>query len=114
VILKITIGIKNLLIKTIKTMANKIIMKTTKINVKYLNQCFTLTQKSMECLILASLGFSKKHIASRLGISYRTAEKHITNAKNKIGIHDHRQLIDFLFSSQIFPHRTTTSCQLEP
>lgn len=76
-------------------------MKTSKIQVQYLGRVFILTQRVMECLILVSLGFPKKHIASRLGISYRTAEKHIRNAKNKIGIHHHRQLLDFLFSSQI-------------
>jgi DNA-binding CsgD family transcriptional regulator len=78
-----------------------LIMKTSKIHVAYLDQSFLLTQRAMECLILASLGFPKKHIASRLGISYRTVEKHITNAKNKIGIHKSWQLLDFLFSSQI-------------
>lgn len=76
-------------------------MKTSKIQVKYLGRVSILTQKTMECLILAALGFPKKNIASRLGISYRTVEKHIKNAKDKIGIHHHRQLLDFLFSSQI-------------
>ncbi|WP_410520675.1 helix-turn-helix transcriptional regulator [Candidatus Tisiphia endosymbiont of Dioctria rufipes] len=76
-------------------------MQTTKINVKYLGKSFILTQRSMECLTLAALGFPKKHIVARLGISYRTAEKHITNAKNKIGIYHHRQLLDFLFSYQL-------------
>ncbi|WP_341750221.1 helix-turn-helix transcriptional regulator [Candidatus Tisiphia endosymbiont of Sialis lutaria] len=84
-------------------------MKITKLNINYLGKSFILTQRAMECLILAALGFPKKHIASRLGISYRTAEKHITNAKNKIGIYSHRQLIDFLFSSQIFNHPTTAT-----
>ncbi|WP_425363600.1 helix-turn-helix transcriptional regulator [Candidatus Tisiphia endosymbiont of Hybos culiciformis] len=84
-------------------------MKITKININYLGKSFTLTQRTLECLILAALGFPKKHIASRLGISYRTAEKHITNAKNKIGIYNQRQLIDFLFSSQIFKHPATAS-----
>ncbi|UCM85959.1 MAG: helix-turn-helix transcriptional regulator [Rickettsia endosymbiont of Culicoides impunctatus] len=79
-------------------------MKITKLHINYLGKSFILTQRALECLILAALGFPKKHIASRLGISYRTAEKHITNAKNKIGIYNHRQLIDFLFSSQIFKH----------
>ncbi|MDR0774181.1 MAG: helix-turn-helix transcriptional regulator [Rickettsia sp.] len=76
-------------------------MKIAKINVKYLGKSFVLTQRAMECLTLAALGFPKKHIAARLGISYRTAEKHITNAKNKIGIYHHRQLLDFLFSYQL-------------
>ncbi|WP_375326243.1 helix-turn-helix transcriptional regulator [Candidatus Tisiphia endosymbiont of Nemotelus uliginosus] len=84
-------------------------MKTPKINVKYLNQCFTLTQRGMECLILTSLGYPKKHIASRLGISYRTAEKHIANAKNKIGVHHQHQLIDFVFSSQMSVKQPTTA-----
>ncbi|HJD64155.1 MAG TPA: helix-turn-helix transcriptional regulator [Rickettsia endosymbiont of Sericostoma sp.] len=84
-------------------------MKITKLNINYLGKSFILTQRAMECLILAALGFPKKHIASRLGISYRTAEKHITNAKNKIGIYSHRQLIDFLFSSEIFKHPTTAT-----
>ena len=84
-------------------------MKTTKIQVKYLNQSFILTQRAMECLILVALGFPKKHIANRLGISYRTTEKHITNAKNKIGIHKPGQLLDFLFSSQI---RNSTSSSI--
>ena len=83
-------------------------MKTSKIQVQYLGRVFILTQRGMECLILAALGFPKKHIASRLGISYRTAEKHIRNAKNKIGIYHHRQLLDFLFSSQI-EHSTNTT-----
>ncbi len=51
--------------------------------------------------MLICLGLPKKHIASRLGISYRTAEKHITNAKNKLGINSQYQLLDFVFSSQI-------------
>lgn len=92
-------------------------MKTSKIQVRYLDQSFILTQRAMECLILAALGFPKKHIASRLGISYRTAEKHITNAKNKIGIHRSGQLLDFLFSSQIRNSSSTsiiTSTSIAP
>ncbi len=86
-------------------------LKTNKIIVKYLGQSFTLTERSMECLMLICLGLPKKHIASRLGISYRTAEKHITNAKNKLGIHSQCQLLDFVFSSQIAPysHAATTA-----
>jgi DNA-binding CsgD family transcriptional regulator len=76
-------------------------MQKNKIIIQYLGQTFFLTKRSTECLILAAMGFPKKQIASRLGISYRTVEKHITNAKNKIGIYNHRQLLDFLFSSQI-------------
>lgn len=76
-------------------------MRTTRINVTYLGQSFSLTQRVAECLILTALGFPKKYTADRLGISYRTAEKHIRIAKEKIGIHNHKQLIDFLFSSQM-------------
>ena len=86
-------------------------MQTNKIIVKYLGQSFILTQRVMECLILTSMGFPKKHIASRLGISYRTVEKHIINARNKIGIHHSGQLLNFLFSSQIlrYPSAITSS-----
>ncbi|TAN32858.1 response regulator transcription factor [bacterium] len=47
-----------------------------------------LSARETEVLALAARGLTYKEIASRLGISTRTARNHITHIYGKLGIHD--------------------------
>ncbi len=47
-----------------------------------------LTGREIEVLTLAAGGLTYKEIATRLGISTRTARNHLTHIYGKMGIHD--------------------------
>ncbi len=55
----------------------------------------TLTTREREVLHLAAEGCTSSEIASRLGISARTAETHRTHLMSKLGIHTQVELIRY-------------------
>jgi len=50
-----------------------------------------LSAREIEVLTLAPSGLTYKEIASRLGISTRTARNHLAHIYSKLGIHDRAQ-----------------------
>lgn len=50
-----------------------------------------LSARETEVLALAASGLSHKEIATRLGISSRTARNHLAHIYDKLGIHDRAQ-----------------------
>lgn len=50
-----------------------------------------LSARETEVLSLAAVGLTHKEIASRLGISSRTARNHLAHIYDKLGIHDRAQ-----------------------
>lgn len=52
-----------------------------------------LSKKELLCISNLAAGKSAKQIASGLGSSQRTIEKHVENIKNKLGCHDKAALI---------------------
>ena len=55
----------------------------------------TLTAREREMLQLAAEGYSRVDMASRLGISSRTAETHRANALNKLGLRNRVEVIRY-------------------
>lgn len=55
----------------------------------------TLTTREREVLHLSAEGCTSSEIASRLGISARTAETHRTHLMNKLGLHTQVELIRY-------------------
>ncbi len=63
----------------------------------------TLTSREREVLHLAAEGNTNNEIASRLGISSRTAETHRANLMHKLDLHTHSDLIRFALRRGIIP-----------
>ena len=55
----------------------------------------TLTTREREVLHLSAEGCTSSEIASRLGISARTAETHRTHLMSKLGLHTQVELIRY-------------------
>lgn len=62
-----------------------------------------LTTREREVLQLTAEGRSNSEIASKLGISVRTAETHRANLMNKLGIHSQADMIRFAIKRGIIP-----------
>jgi len=61
-----------------------------------------LTQRQLDCLVLAAQGKSDWHIAQLLGIASDTVHQHIETAKRRYGVASRTQLVvRALFDSQI-------------
>jgi DNA-binding NarL/FixJ family response regulator len=56
-----------------------------------------LTSREREVLDLVAEGGSNREIAEALGISTRTAQKHLENLFNKLGVHDRTELVTQAF-----------------
>lgn len=56
-----------------------------------------LTPREEEVLELVADGLSNREIAERLGISTRTAQKHLENLFKKLGVHDRTELVTHAF-----------------
>jgi DNA-binding NarL/FixJ family response regulator len=63
----------------------------------------TLTTREREILQLAAEGSSSTDIASKLGISARTAETHRTNLMRKLNLHNQADLIRYALRRGIIP-----------
>lgn len=57
----------------------------------------TLTEREREVLELVAEGFANREVAERLGISTRTAQKHVENLFRKVGAHDRTELVTKAF-----------------
>lgn len=53
------------------------------------------TERELQTLRLAALGYSNKEIAVELSLSIRTVEVHKTNALGKLSISGRRQLVGY-------------------
>ncbi len=53
-----------------------------------------ITKKQYECLTLATQGMTAKKIAMRLGISFRTVERHFENLKHRLNVKSKSELIE--------------------
>jgi DNA-binding CsgD family transcriptional regulator len=51
-----------------------------------------LTDRELEVTTLVAEGFTNKEIATRLGLSVRTAENHVLNVMNKLGLDNRAQV----------------------
>ena len=65
----------------------------------------TLTAREKEVLHLAAEGHTSAEIASRLGISGRTAETHRSNLMHKLDLHTQAELIRFALQARHRFHR---------
>jgi DNA-binding CsgD family transcriptional regulator len=63
----------------------------------------TLTAREREVLHLTAEGLSSGAIASRLGISARTAETHRDNASRKLGLRGRADIIRYALTHGILP-----------
>jgi DNA-binding NarL/FixJ family response regulator len=54
---------------------------------------WTLTRREREILALLTSGLSNKEIAEKLFISVRTAERHVSNIYDKLGVHSRAETI---------------------
>jgi DNA-binding NarL/FixJ family response regulator len=52
-----------------------------------------ITSREQEVLELVAEGLGNRELAERLGISTRTAQKHIENLFKKVGVHDRTELV---------------------
>ena len=59
-------------------------------------QTSPLTRRELEVARLVAMGLSNKQIAARLFISERTAETHLTNMLNKLGLSSRLQLAQWV------------------
>ena len=66
-----------------------------------------LTSREAEVLQLIAEGFSNKQIASELGISIKTVEKHRQQVMNKLNIHDVAGLTRYAISKGMVERSTT-------
>lgn len=57
-----------------------------------------LTGREQECLSLLAKGYTMKMAANDLSLSPRTVEQHIRNAKDKLGLHTKKQLLEYWYS----------------
>lgn len=57
----------------------------------------TLTARERDVLELIADGLGNRAIAERLGISARTAQKHVENLFRKLGVHDRTELVSTAF-----------------
>ncbi len=60
-----------------------------------------LTTREIQCLALGFCGFSSKHMAEILKISYRTAETHLHNSYQKLGCFGKQQALDLMHEKQL-------------
>jgi DNA-binding NarL/FixJ family response regulator len=58
-----------------------------------------VTVREQEVLELVAEGLANREVAARLGISTRTAQKHVENLFKKFGVHDRTELVTFAFRS---------------
>lgn len=63
----------------------------------------TLTTREREVLQLTVEGFTNSEVATKLGISVRTAETHRSNLMNKLDIHSQADLIRYAIKRGIIP-----------
>jgi DNA-binding NarL/FixJ family response regulator len=56
-----------------------------------------ITSREREVLLLVSSGATNRAIAEDLGISTRTAQKHVENLFKKLGVHDRTELVTVAF-----------------
>src|SRR5262245_59799554 len=68
-----------------------------------------LTSREAEVLQLIAEGFSNKQIASELGISIKTVEKHRQQVMNKLNIHDVAGLTRYAISKGVVERSTAAS-----
>lgn len=52
-----------------------------------------LTRRELQCLQLSLRGQSARQAAAELGISQRTVEEYLNNAKKKLGVSSKREMI---------------------
>ena len=62
-----------------------------------------VTPREQEVLSLLAEGLANRVVASRLGISTRTAQKHVENLFKKFNVHERRELIDVAGRSGVLP-----------
>lgn len=55
------------------------------------------TSRESQCVALLARGYTVKMIGNHLGISPRTAEQHIRNAKDKLGFNTKKQLLEYWY-----------------
>lgn len=56
-----------------------------------------LTPREQQVLELVAEGLANREVAERLGISTRTAQKHLENLFKKVGVHDRTELVTYAF-----------------
>lgn len=62
-------------------------------DIKKLTQKKQLSQRELDCIYYSSLDMTAKQVAEQLLISPKTVERHLENAKNKIGVRKKSSLI---------------------
>ena len=68
-----------------------------------------LTGRELQVAELVAQGLSNKQIAARLGRSERTAESHVTNILNKLGIESRAQLAAWI-TERGLSHEARSRC----
>jgi DNA-binding NarL/FixJ family response regulator len=53
-----------------------------------------LTRRERQLLTLVLAGLSSKEIASRLGLKWRTVDKHVENAREKLGVNNRMEAVN--------------------
>ena len=65
-----------------------------------------LTSREKEVLQLVAEGAANKQVASELGVSIKTVEKHRQHLMDKLGIHDTAGLTRYAISAGVIENRT--------
>jgi DNA-binding CsgD family transcriptional regulator len=73
----------------------------------------TLTPRQRECLELAAQHWTSKDIARHLGISPKTADRHLEEVIRKLGVADRLAAIRLLRTLEAAPPQTQTQAQAE-
>lgn len=84
-----------------KTPAQRHLLDGVKIPVKYEGKDYILTKRAVECLLLIADGCVVKELAARLGISSRTAEKHVAKLKAYLELNSKSEMVSFAKKTQL-------------
>jgi DNA-binding CsgD family transcriptional regulator len=75
----------------------------TSLQMRSLNESLqaSLSERELECLALGFCGFSAKHIAEILKVSFRTVETHLCHAYQKLGCYGKQQVLESMYEKEL-------------